>query len=246
MPTLGERLKHVRENVLGISQAKLAARLEESGVPDGTTNVSVMRYEKGDREPSAEYVRALAALAGVDAGWLLTGEGEEARPSEAEEWTEHVLQLARYANGYEGASEAEALLIKRDILVGCIKLGRMAGKDVRALEEELERLGGPPAPRPSGPPTAREIYELIAQEGRIADKRTDGLNALIEVARIEAEESRERRLAISSDERGIAVARQGHLAVQMGRQIEAAPDASDTRPAPVESPGPGGTRPPRP
>jgi hypothetical protein len=61
------------------------------------------------------------------------------------------------------------------------------------------KLGGNPdvtVPR-QGPPTSREIYELIRQESRIADKRTDGMNALIEVARVEAEESRERRRVVS-------------------------------------------------
>lgn len=77
MNTLGKRLKHVRDNVLKLSQAKLAAKLEAAGVQDGTTSVSVMRYEKDERIPGADYVREVAKLGKVSAGWLLTGEGNE-------------------------------------------------------------------------------------------------------------------------------------------------------------------------
>lgn len=67
--TIGERLKAARRRAV-LSQAELAAR---AGVP----RLTVARWETGklQRDPHARTVRKVAAALGVDAGWLLTGEG---------------------------------------------------------------------------------------------------------------------------------------------------------------------------
>jgi transcriptional regulator with XRE-family HTH domain len=77
--TLAGRLLSLRENDLRISQDVLAERLRAAGLRKGATGPSVLRYELGKREPPAEYVRVVAEVAGVDPGWLLTGEGDKHR-----------------------------------------------------------------------------------------------------------------------------------------------------------------------
>ena len=64
--TVGERLKKIRgsEPVAGF-----AARL-------GVHYNTIRRYESGEREPDASFIRRLWERFGVEPNWLVTGEGE--------------------------------------------------------------------------------------------------------------------------------------------------------------------------
>lgn len=76
--TLGGRLLWVRETRMGVSKRHLSARLaalDDSLRPESHSDDSVSNYEGGDRMPPADYVAAVAGLAEVSPGWLLTGEG---------------------------------------------------------------------------------------------------------------------------------------------------------------------------
>ena len=63
---LGGRMRQARERT-GMSQEALAAQL-------GIGKSTLIRYEKGGREPTASVVYAWARIAKVDAGWLLAGQ----------------------------------------------------------------------------------------------------------------------------------------------------------------------------
>lgn len=129
MDTLAARLKYVREQVLGVSQAVMATRLEADGGLDGTTNVSVMRYEKGERMPGADFVRAVAQVAGVDPTWLLTGEGvpaasETAEGSATPPGAQSPYDLAREAADLARASAIEdpmLRLLERESVLAVIR-----------------------------------------------------------------------------------------------------------------------------
>jgi transcriptional regulator with XRE-family HTH domain len=108
MKTLGSRLKHLRENVLKISQARLAAELDAAGVHGGTTNVSVMRYEKDERIPGADYLRAFARLAGVTADWLLNGEEQGRGDAEVTARTDGTLEIKASSDLYAMLADVRA------------------------------------------------------------------------------------------------------------------------------------------
>ena len=67
---VGKRLRELREKHLGLDTLELAALLKEMGVR-GASNASVSRYESGKRTPPADYIWAMAHLAGVTTDWIL-------------------------------------------------------------------------------------------------------------------------------------------------------------------------------
>jgi hypothetical protein len=77
--TIGQRLKWLRENVLGIrTLTGMAAWLDglpQEDQPASKSNVTVMRYEDGDRTVPSDYIVGVARGAKVSALWILTGEG---------------------------------------------------------------------------------------------------------------------------------------------------------------------------
>jgi repressor LexA len=66
--TIGERLREARENK-SLDQATLAAKI-------GIVTRTVQRWEKGEQVPDGLHITKLAKATGVQASWLLTGEGE--------------------------------------------------------------------------------------------------------------------------------------------------------------------------
>lgn len=72
MNSFGDRLKEERER-LGLSQ-------EAFGAIGGVQKLAQRNYEKGNRNPDASYVAAIA-MAGVDALYLLTGQRTAATPA---------------------------------------------------------------------------------------------------------------------------------------------------------------------
>lgn len=65
MNNFADRLRFEREQ-LGLSQ-------EEFGLKCGVKKLAQFNYEKGERQPDAKYMAALAAL-GIDVVYLLTGD----------------------------------------------------------------------------------------------------------------------------------------------------------------------------
>lgn len=64
--TTSGRIKEARLRA-GLSLHRLAVKAD-------VTPHTVIAWEKGDREPRGDELRAIADACGVDAGWLLTGE----------------------------------------------------------------------------------------------------------------------------------------------------------------------------
>lgn len=70
-----QRLKSLREDRLGISTEAMAERIRAVGRAEGLTITggSVSRYER-NRVPRADYIGAVARVAGVSTDWLIHGE----------------------------------------------------------------------------------------------------------------------------------------------------------------------------
>lgn len=67
---IGERLKSLRVDRLGLGRKELAAQLEARGVPDGSP-ASIQRYETGERTPRLDYVVALAEIGEISVAEVL-------------------------------------------------------------------------------------------------------------------------------------------------------------------------------
>lgn len=96
LDTLGARLKYVREKVLRWSARKAQRELSASGV-DIESHTTVLRYEKDERVPGADYVTILAVRAGVTTDWLLTGTGPRTRAhaDAVDPYSEGVMDTVR-------------------------------------------------------------------------------------------------------------------------------------------------------
>ncbi len=65
----GERLKHIRTDVLNLSVANMAKRFDV-----GTS--TIQRYESGERTADALFIAKVADASGMDERWILRGNGE--------------------------------------------------------------------------------------------------------------------------------------------------------------------------
>lgn len=169
--SLGARLKWVREERLGLKLREMAKRLTEEG--QAVTHVTVARYEdngKDGRVPGADYVQAVAKLAGVDGGWLLTGAGSPDGDG-GRGWADDMLNVVRYVQGEHPMDDAERRRVQLDMLTGMIRLGRDEGRDVGklvALRDQLRDGDAPAAPAPPAPQpeaveseTEREFWRRV-------------------------------------------------------------------------------------
>lgn len=86
---IGERLKMARED-LGFSQKDLAEKC-------GVTMRSQRNYEKGERQPDAAYLAALAAL-GADVLYVLTGQRSQVTETELKPDEEALLDNYRHTS----------------------------------------------------------------------------------------------------------------------------------------------------
>src|SRR5262245_50976102 len=66
--TIGERVRRSRD-IKELDQATLAEKI-------GVVTRTLQRWEKGDQIPDGGSMTKIAPTAGVQASWLLTGEGE--------------------------------------------------------------------------------------------------------------------------------------------------------------------------
>lgn len=67
---MGDRLKHIRTDVLNLSVAAMAKRF-------GVGTSTVQRYESGERTADALFIAKVADDTGLDERWILRGEGNQ-------------------------------------------------------------------------------------------------------------------------------------------------------------------------
>ncbi|NDV20941.1 helix-turn-helix domain-containing protein [Pseudodesulfovibrio sp. JC047] len=88
--TVGDRIRTIRG---GVSQKEFAEKY-------GLNRNTLARYEKGDNDPSASFLKALIEDYGLDANWLLLG-GEE--PPRQELTPREAALLDNYRHSPEDA-----------------------------------------------------------------------------------------------------------------------------------------------
>lgn len=125
--SIGERLREERSR-LGLSQAEL-------GEAGGVQKQAQLKYEKGDRQPDALYLEAVAA-AGVDVLYVLTGE-RVAAPASAPAVTsyERATVVPLTANEHVGLTWRQILAIAVDELNAAGK--RLPGEKLLELVDLL-------------------------------------------------------------------------------------------------------------
>lgn len=69
LPTLGDRIKYVREQILRLTQSDLAHKLGFK------SKVTISNWEKNNGEPEVHILLTLVKLADVSLYWLLANEG---------------------------------------------------------------------------------------------------------------------------------------------------------------------------
>lgn len=73
--TLGGRIAWARER-RNMTLRELAERTTESPVGRPVSHQSIAKHESGQHAARSDVVRSIAWALDVDAGWLLTGDGE--------------------------------------------------------------------------------------------------------------------------------------------------------------------------
>mgnify|MGYP000888430742 CR=1 FL=1 len=125
--SIGERLREERSR-LGLSQAQL-------GEIGGVQKQAQLKYEKGDRQPDALYLEAVAA-AGVDVLYVLTGKPVAAPvPAPAVTSYERATVVPLPANEHGGLTWRQVLAIAVDELNAAGK--RLPGEKLLELVDLL-------------------------------------------------------------------------------------------------------------
>ena len=200
--TLGDRLRWVREEGLGLSSThKAQAFLEELADgerPSATSFSAVGRYESGKRIPGVDYINALAEAAGVSSGWIVTGEGSPDGPvpgpgysegarfvlDKVEETTKNLWEVLGEQRG--GAS---------DPAQGVELSAAVSDNGATVADAELSREGGDDDSMSVGD-RVRESEERATREFEERARKT--------VARIRREEARNREQLEAALERSEA------------------------------------------
>lgn len=109
--TLGERIKHIRVNILKLNQSDFAHKIGLES-PAG-----VSKYENGQREPDIATLLKIIHIAKVSADWLLTGEKAESAPLSPE--VEKLVFILEHADpetkGFiKGVIESEYRKVEQD------------------------------------------------------------------------------------------------------------------------------------
>ncbi|SNS05952.1 Helix-turn-helix [Humidesulfovibrio mexicanus] len=66
LDTIGGRIAFIRGEM----------RQEDFAVLLGVSRMTLIRYEKGERQPDADFLKTIVAEFGVDGSWLLLGDGD--------------------------------------------------------------------------------------------------------------------------------------------------------------------------
>lgn len=106
--SLGKRLRNTRA-LRGLTQAQIADAV-------GVTNVTLSRYESGERRPEPEMLKKLAGILGVSADYLLgtsdAMHGSENAAGLAERWPNLSDDRRRSADNLERAAQAIGLKMR--------------------------------------------------------------------------------------------------------------------------------------
>lgn len=73
LPTPGQRVRWIRQDVLGLSMDRLIDAVRPLGVR--VSKSAVGRYERGVRSMDVDFAAALAELSGISVDWIVRGEG---------------------------------------------------------------------------------------------------------------------------------------------------------------------------
>ena len=103
--TYGDRIKLARETA-NLTQEQLGEKL-------GVTGVTIMRYEKNQREPRQDQFKRLAAALNVDVNWLMNGQTLEERN---QGWKDYIAQRFREAQTSPTLYDKEKILKAIDIM----------------------------------------------------------------------------------------------------------------------------------
>ena len=87
MNTYGSRIKAARESA-NLTQEGLGQKL-------GVTGVTIMRYEKNQREPRQDQFKRLAAALNVDVNWLMNGYTLEQRDQASKDYVKERFTEAK-------------------------------------------------------------------------------------------------------------------------------------------------------
>ena len=112
MNTYGSRIKAARESA-NLTQEGLGQKL-------GVTGVTIMRYEKNQREPRQDQFKRLAAALNVDVNWLMNGYTLEQRDqaskdyvkerfTEAKEWKTRLDEIGQDLGKLNDEGQVEAV-----------------------------------------------------------------------------------------------------------------------------------------
>lgn len=127
MEKLGDRLKYLREDVLGLSVEQLRDRLRQhEPAPKGASHGSISRYERGERMPGVDYVRVLAEMTGQSLEWIIFGPSGNgfAAAASARPFMERVAEAVDDWRCAIREAEADA---------------RRRAEEIRQLDEERRR-----------------------------------------------------------------------------------------------------------
>ncbi len=139
--TLGERIRHVREELLRLNQADFANKIGFSRL------ATISDYETNKRSPDIAALRKIAMLGGITLDWLLTGQGaaslteapaplalSEERPLYRRDFVEVKIYdpaLAGPPTLFPASEPIDAIMVpQRDYAAGKVAL-KVAGESMR-------------------------------------------------------------------------------------------------------------------
>jgi len=155
VPLLGDRLRAERER-LGLSQQELADLC-------GVTMRSQRNYEKGERQPDAAYLAAMAA-ARIDMLYVVTGQRSASVTDRSNvSPTRHLTEVANPVTNELGPTEIDEALMRR-IVTMLAKTAKAAG---RRWESERLMLA------------AVDVYKFLAQEDKVDDDKLERVLKLV-------------------------------------------------------------------
>lgn len=94
------------------------------------------RYASGERSPSGDTLDRLVRYSGVDAGWLLTGEGSTARPPKADQAEGDLAALELPGESAKPLQAAERVMLLKALEV--LRASGLPGQPDTALAQNIE------------------------------------------------------------------------------------------------------------
>jgi len=155
MNTYGSRIKAARESA-NLTQEGLGQKL-------GVTGVTIMRYEKNQREPRQDQFKRLAAALNVDVNWLMNGYTLEQRDqafrdfvkkrfSEVEVWKTGLDEIGQDLWKLNDEGQVEAVKRVKELT----EIPRYQATPTRRSPVPRTDIPQPPSEPPQSPPAAQE------------------------------------------------------------------------------------------